>query len=66
MRYNISAESINGQVVYDAEVEASSPFEAKEVFKATVRQSVREKHGVTPSGIPFLVDQRTLEIEEAK
>lgn len=66
MRYLVKATSLNGKVAYDAEIEANSPYEAREIFKAQVRQGVRADYGITPRGLPYLADARTLEIGEAK
>lgn len=67
MKYNLSAMSLNRQMEYTASgVEANSPFEAREAFRASVMQGVRREYGITPRGVPYLVDPRTVEIEEAK
>ena len=67
MKYNISGMSLNGKCEYVASgVEANSAFEAEEAFRFAVLEDVVKGHDVTPRGIPFLVDPRTIEIEEAK
>lgn len=55
---------MNGAQQYEIVVEAMLETTAREMLREYVVSYVRETHGVTPTGVPWLVDPRTIETKE--
>lgn len=55
---------MNGQLGYEIVVEAMLGTTAREMLREYVVAHVRERYGVTPRGVPWLVDPRTIETKE--
>ena len=60
----ISADSMNGLVEYNVSVEFDneSDHALREAFRQVVVDAVRAEHGVTPEGVGYLADLRTVRI----
>ena len=56
--------SINGQLVYEIQLEAVLSTTAREMLRECVVDHVRKHYGATPRGVPWLVDPRTICVEE--
>lgn len=61
----ITGRSLNGERTYEAELDAPTRDDAYQVLATAVRQSVRDEFGVTPRGVAYLLDPRTVEYEES-
>lgn len=61
----ISADSMNGEVEYNVSLEFDgdvSDHALSEAFRQGVITAVRARHGVTPRGVGYLADLRTIRI----
>ena len=58
--------SMNGLQQYEICIQAMLETTAREMLREYVVQYVRETHGVTPVGVPWLVDPRTIEVVAAR
>lgn len=65
-RWRATGSSVNGSLDYEIVVEAALETTAREELRQYVVEYVRTNYGVTPRGVPWLVDPRTIKTEEVK
>ena len=63
-KWHATGTSMNGRKQYEIVVEATLETTAREMLREYVVQHVRSEYGVTPTGVPWLVDPRTIETKE--
>lgn len=63
-RWRATGLSMNGQIGYEIVIEAMLETTAREMLREFVIQKVRQDYGVTPRGVPWLIDPRTIETKE--
>lgn len=60
-----SGRSMNGETTYSLECDVQLPQAAREMLRTSVIDQVRQRYGITPEGVQWLIDPRTIETKEA-